>query len=80
MISGAVLVIKAINLEGKREVLAVQPMYDESESSWAAVFEDLKARGLKKAWLVVSDAHRGIQAAVRKHLLGASWQRCKVTS
>ena len=33
VISGAVLVIKGINLEGKREVLAVQPMYDESESS-----------------------------------------------
>jgi len=78
VVSGAVLVIKGINLEGKREVLAVQPMSDESESSWAAVFEDLKARGLKKVWLVVSDAHRGIQAAVRKHLLGASWQRCKV--
>ena len=38
----------------------------------------LKVRGLKKAWLVVSDAHRGIQAAVRTHLLGSSWQRCKI--
>jgi len=78
VISGAVLVIKGVTLEGKREVLAVHPMGDESESSWAAVFEDLKARGLRKVWLVVSDAHLGIQAAVRKHLLGASWQRCKV--
>jgi putative transposase len=78
VISGAVLVIKGVTLEGKREVLAVQPMYDESESNWGAVFEDLKTRGLKKVWLVVSDAHRGIQAAVRKHLLGSSWQRCKV--
>jgi hypothetical protein len=32
VISGAVLMIKGIYLEGKREVLAVQPMYDESES------------------------------------------------
>ena len=78
VISGAVLAIKGVNLEGKREVLAVHPMLDESEGSWAAVFEDLKARGVKKVWLVVSDAHQGIQAAVRKHLLGASWQRCKV--
>ena len=38
VISGAVLVIKGINLEGKREVLAVQPMYDESESSWGGSF------------------------------------------
>lgn len=53
-------------------------MYEESEATWAAVLENLKARGLRKAWPVVSDAHRGIQSAVRKHLLGASWQRCKV--
>lgn len=78
VISAAVLVVHGVNLEGKREVLSVEPMYDESEETWAAVFEGLKSRGLQRAWLVVSDAHRGIQAAVRKHLLGASWQRCKV--
>jgi putative transposase len=63
--SEAVLVIYGVNLEGKREILAVEPMYEESESSWAAVLENLKARGLQKVWLVVSDAHRGIQNAVR---------------
>ncbi len=26
----------------------------------------------------ISDAHQGIQAAVRKEWIGASWQRCKV--
>jgi len=78
VISEAVLVIYGVNLEGKREVLGVEPMYEESEATWATLLENLKARGLEKVWLVVSDAHRGIQAAVRKHLLGASWQRCKV--
>jgi putative transposase len=28
--------------------------------------------------MVVSDAHLGIQASVKKNFLGASWQRCKV--
>ena len=78
VISEAVLVIYGVNLEGKREILAIEPMYEESEASWAAVFENLKARGLKKVWLVISDAHLGIQAAVRKHFLSTSWQRCKV--
>jgi transposase-like protein len=78
VVSEAVLVIHGVNLQGKREVLAVEPMYEESEGSWAAVLEKLKGRGVEKVWLVVSDAHRGIQAAVKKHLLGASWQRCKV--
>ena len=78
VISEAVLVIHAVNLEGKREVLGVEPMYEESEATWAAVLRGLKSRGLQRVWLVVSDAHQGIQAAVRRHLLGASWQRCKV--
>jgi hypothetical protein len=33
---------------------------------------------MKRVCLCVSDAHAGIQAAVKKELLGASWQRCKV--
>jgi transposase-like protein len=38
----------------------------------------LKRRGVKRVWLVISDAHRGIQAAVKKEWLGTVWQRCKV--
>jgi transposase-like protein len=38
----------------------------------------LKARGVATVWLAVSDAHRNIQAAVKKCVLGCSWQRCKV--
>jgi len=28
--------------------------------------------------MFISNAHQGIQAAVKKEWLGASWQRCKV--
>ncbi|NLY91546.1 MAG: hypothetical protein GX081_08080 [Firmicutes bacterium] len=45
-----------VNLEGKREVLAVEPMYKESEASYTALFNSLKKRGLKNVWLAVSDA------------------------
>ena len=34
----------------------------------------MKARGLKGVKIVISDAHKGIQAAVQKSFLGASWQ------
>jgi putative transposase len=78
VISEAILVIYGVNLEGKREILDVQPMYDESEASWTSVFDRLKTRGLQKVWLVVSDAHRGIQNASRHCFLGSCWQRCKV--
>lgn len=78
VISEAILVIYGVNLEGKREILAVEPMYEESEASWGSVFESLKARGLQRVWLVVADAHRGIQNASRRHFLGSTSQCCKV--
>jgi putative transposase len=78
VISSAVLVIQGLNSEGKRDVLAIEPMLDESEASWKLLFDKLKDRGLKEVWLVVSDAHKGIQAAVTRSFLGSQWQRCKV--
>ena len=78
IINSAVLVIQGLNSEGKRDVLAIEPMLDESEASWAYLFDKLKSRGLQEVWLVVSDAHKGIQAAVTKSFLGSQWQRCKV--
>lgn len=50
-------------------------MVEESEATWKSVLDKL---GLKEVWLVISDAHKGIQAAVRESFLGSQWQRCKV--
>jgi putative transposase len=74
----ALMIAHGVTKAGSREILAVEPMYDESEDSWREFFRKLKKRGLKRVCLCVSDAHAGIQAAVKKELLGASWQRCKV--
>jgi transposase-like protein len=74
----AVHVVCGVNLEGKREVLAVEPMYEESEASYTALFNSLKKRGLQNVWLAVSDAHQGLVAAIQKSFVGCSWQRCKV--
>jgi len=78
VVSVAVMVACGVNQPGSREILAVEPMFDESDDSWRLFFRKLKARGMKRTALVVSDAHAGIQAAARKEWLGASWQRCKV--
>lgn len=78
IISSAVLIIQGLNMAGKREILAIEPMIEESEASWKHVFEKLKERGLKSVWLVISDAHKGIRKAVKKSFLGSQWQRCKV--
>ena len=78
VVNTAVMLVTGINASGTREILAVQPMEVESEENYTLLFKQLKARGLQRVWMVVSDAHLGIQAAVRKTFLGASWQRCKV--
>ncbi len=42
-----------------------------SEATWPRVFEDLKDRGLKGVRYVVSDKHRGIEAAIARYFQGA---------
>lgn len=74
----AVLVVSGITLEGKRDILAIEPMYEEAAETYGELFENLKVRGLEKVWLVVSDAHKGLVKAVRESFVGCSWQRCKV--
>jgi transposase-like protein len=74
----AVHVVCGLRMDGTRDIITVDPMYEESEASYNSLFASLKARGLEKVWLVVSDAHKGLVAAVSKSFLGASWQRCKV--
>jgi transposase-like protein len=74
----AIMVVKGINLQGMPQILAVEPFSEESEENYRLLFSSLKDRGLNKVWLCVSDAHRGLQNAIQKEFLGASWQRCKV--
>jgi putative transposase len=74
----AVAVVTGIDESGKRDILAIEPMYEESETTYQSLFDKLKERGLKNTWLVVSDAHKGLVQAIRKSFIGCSWQRCKV--
>lgn len=78
IVSVAVEVVCGVNLEGHREILAIEPMAEESADSYKALFSQLKERGMKTPRLVISDAHSGLTAAIREGLPGASWQRCKV--
>ncbi|MCL4222822.1 MAG: IS256 family transposase [Phycisphaerales bacterium] len=75
--SMAVVIATGVNLQGRREVLGFDVIAAESEEGWTGFFKSLKERGLHGVKLVVSDAHAGLKAAVRK-VLKAEWQRCKV--
>lgn len=78
VISMAIQVVCGVNAQGRREVLAVEPVLEESKNTYGQLFESLKERGLQTPVLVVSDAHGGLVAAIRTSFTGASWQRCKV--
>jgi len=78
IVNAAFLIAIATNERGEREVLGCTVASAESEASWTAFLRSLVARGLAGVRLVISDAHRGLVAAVRETLLGAAWQRCRV--
>jgi transposase-like protein len=64
----AVLVACGVNAQGQREVLAVEPMMEESRESYSQLFQSLKQRGLETPLLVVSDANKGLIAAIRERV------------
>lgn len=75
--SMAVVIAIGVNPQGQREVLGFDVIAAESEEGWTTFFKSLKERGLQGVKLVISDAHGGLKAAIRK-VLKAEWQRCKV--
>jgi len=77
VISQGILIVIAINPEGKREIAAVEVADTENATTWSELFKSLKKRGLTGVKMVTSDDHEGIKAAVRRHFQGASWQRCQ---
>ena len=78
VVSQAVMVTAGVTWEGRRRILDWRVGDSESEASWGEVFRGLKDRGLAGLELVVSDAHGGIRAAMRRHFQGVAWERCRV--
>jgi transposase-like protein len=72
------LVVIGVREDGCKELLAVEDGYRESADSWAAVFRDLKDRGLGCPRLVTGDGALGAWAALRDVFPGAREQRCWV--
>ena len=75
--SEAVLIVSGISQTGHRDILAIDVAHTETEATYAALFKDLKKRGLKGVHLVISDHHEGLQNAIKRHFQGASWQHCQ---
>lgn len=71
------LVIVGATQDGKKELVALEDGYRESEQSWKELLIDLKERGLNK-WpeIAVGDGAMGFWAALRKICSTTREQRC----
>lgn len=76
IVSMTVLIVCSVDENGHRNIIAVEPMVEESRSTYGVLFQNLKDRGLSTPRLIISDAHSGLVSAIRESFPGASWQRC----
>jgi putative transposase len=77
IVSVAAIVAVAVNTEGRREIVGLHIGPSEAEVFWTDFLRGLVKRGLTGLKLVISDAHEGLKAAIRR-VLKARWQRCRV--
>jgi len=73
------LVIIGATKDGRKELVALEGGFRESELSWTEVLVDLKHRGLREApELAVGDGALGFWKALAKVYDTTRWQRCWV--
>src|SRR5215212_2956553 len=77
IVSVAAIIAVAVDTEGRREIVGLHIGPSEAETFWTTFLKSLVRRGLRGVKLVISDAHEGLKAAIRR-VLGATWQRCRV--
>lgn len=70
------LAIIGVNVEGEKDLLALEDAFGESTESWTVVFESLRDRGLKHIAMLVADGAQGIWKAFSAVFPRAKQQRC----
>src|SRR5271168_3598078 len=74
IVSVAAIIAVAANTEGKREIVGLHIGPSEAETFLSTFLKSMARRGLHGVKLLISDAHEGLKAAIRR-VVGASWQR-----
>ena len=73
------LVIIGVTESGKKELVALDDGFRESELSWLSVLRDLKERGLEEGpKLAIGDGALGFWKAITQIYPETQWQRCWV--
>src|SRR5256714_2626108 len=73
-----ILTVLGVDLEGKKEVLALRACAEEDKEGWLCVLQDIRTRGATQVDLLVTDGHDGLLAAVGELFAATPRQRCLV--
>ena len=74
--SMANLIAIGVRHDGRREIIGMSSRLSEAEVHWRDFLKGLRARGLCKVDLFVSDAHEGLRAALEAVFSNTPRQRC----
>ena len=70
------LVVIGVDVDGNKDLLAIEDAFGESAESWTALFESLCDRGLKHVAMLVADGAQGIWKAFSAVFPSVKQQRC----
>jgi putative transposase len=76
--STIILTALGVDLEGKKDVLALRACAEEDKDGWSCLLQDLRSRGVSEIDLIVTDGHDGLLAAVGALFPATLRQRCLV--
>ncbi len=77
VVNVCVMIATGVNGDGHRQILGMNVSTSEDETAWTDFLRGLGGRGLSGVKLVISDAHKGLKAAIASEMPGVSWQRCR---
>ena len=78
VVSTAVMIAIGVKEDGHRDVLGLELGNKESYYNWKGFLQSLKARGLERSELWISDEHDGMIKAIEECFPGQLRQRCIV--
>jgi putative transposase len=76
--SSIILTALGVDLEGKKEVLALRACAEEDKAGWVSLLQDMRTRGALQVDLIVTDGHDGLLGAVGELFSATPRQRCLV--
>lgn len=73
-VSMAMHSVCGVNVEGRREILVIEPMSEKTSLTYGSLFDNLQSHSFSGIKLSISDAHSGLVHAIDQAFPGTSRQ------